>query len=111
MGGNFVPPQGSGPSGGGGQPMRMHHQTIQVTTTQGPAQPTPTSTPPGPPGDMKPGSHMQPQPPQMSQGNMDMGKLPPKFCIIFESTKVKLVVNMYLLCIFYNKTYILLYKM
>lgn len=67
VGGNFVPPQGSGPSGGGGQPMRMHHQTIQVTT-QGPAQPTPTSTPPGPPADMKQGSHMQPQPPQMSQG-------------------------------------------
>lgn len=78
VGGNFVPPQGSGPSGGGGggggQPVRMHHPPMQVTT-QGPAQPTPTSTPPGPPADMKQGSHMQAQAPQMSQGNMDMGKL------------------------------------
>lgn len=80
MGANFVPPQGSGPTGGGGQPMRMHQ--MQVTATQGPAQPTPTSTPPGPPTDMKQGSHMQPQPPQMSQGNMDMGKLSPNFCVV-----------------------------
>lgn len=74
--GTYMPQQSGGPTGGGGQPpMRLSIQSGVPPPQQGPpqSQPTPTSTPPGAPVDMKPTSHIPGQT-QLQQGNIEIGK-------------------------------------